>query len=313
MGTTLDNGDLPDVTMATEAQPTGDVQLVALSAASLAALEQVTAALDAASLAALETISVGNFPATQPVSGTVTANAGTGPWPMTDNGGSLTVDGAVDQTDRPAREAGRVRLWDGTDEATVLPRGTVPTAADKGICVVPLNQPRPAYQAVTAEITSGTAIAVARPLQIWHPATLAKDVYILEIGANVGVSHTAGRFAFELSFVSAESATGNVVTAQPLDRGQPASGLSLRSVATAETLTGAVFQRAVQGPSAAATPQGTNYDGVVIYRAKDLDDYSDAILLRNGVAEGLLVRQNILATLTTAPIFSVYVRWVERA
>lgn len=32
---------------------------------------------------------------TQPVSGTVTANAGTGPWPVTDNGGSLTVDGSV--------------------------------------------------------------------------------------------------------------------------------------------------------------------------------------------------------------------------
>ena len=32
---------------------------------------------------------------TQPISGTVTANAGTGPWPITDNGGSLTVDGTV--------------------------------------------------------------------------------------------------------------------------------------------------------------------------------------------------------------------------
>jgi hypothetical protein len=29
---------------------------------------------------------------TQPVSGTVTANAGTGPWPITDNGGSVTTD-----------------------------------------------------------------------------------------------------------------------------------------------------------------------------------------------------------------------------
>ncbi|MCA9333432.1 hypothetical protein KC963_00100 [Candidatus Saccharibacteria bacterium] len=29
------------------------------------------------------------------VTGTVTANAGTGPWPVTDNGGSLTVDGTV--------------------------------------------------------------------------------------------------------------------------------------------------------------------------------------------------------------------------
>lgn len=30
-----------------------------------------------------------------PVSGTVTANVGTGPWPVTDNGGSLTVDGPL--------------------------------------------------------------------------------------------------------------------------------------------------------------------------------------------------------------------------
>lgn len=30
--------------------------------------------------------------ATQPVSGTVTANAGTGPWPVTDNGGNLSID-----------------------------------------------------------------------------------------------------------------------------------------------------------------------------------------------------------------------------
>lgn len=34
----------------------------------------------------------------QPVSGTVTANAGTGPWAVTDNGGSLTVDGTVAAT-----------------------------------------------------------------------------------------------------------------------------------------------------------------------------------------------------------------------
>jgi len=39
---------------------------------------------------------------TQPVSGTVTANAGTGPWPVTDNGGSLTVDGTVTVTQATA-------------------------------------------------------------------------------------------------------------------------------------------------------------------------------------------------------------------
>jgi hypothetical protein len=35
---------------------------------------------------------------TQPVSGTVTANAGTGPFPVSDNGSSLTVDGSVTVT-----------------------------------------------------------------------------------------------------------------------------------------------------------------------------------------------------------------------
>ena len=36
---------------------------------------------------------------TQPVSGTVTANAGTGPFPVSDNGGSLTVDGPLTDTE----------------------------------------------------------------------------------------------------------------------------------------------------------------------------------------------------------------------
>lgn len=67
-------------------------------------------------------VSVSNFPATQnvaitssvevevkndtgnpvPVSGTVTANAGSGPFPVSDNGGSLTVDGTVAVSNFPA-------------------------------------------------------------------------------------------------------------------------------------------------------------------------------------------------------------------
>lgn len=50
------------------------------------------------------TVNIGTIPEVEvkndagnplPVSGTVTANAGTGPWPVTDDGGSLTVDGIV--------------------------------------------------------------------------------------------------------------------------------------------------------------------------------------------------------------------------
>jgi hypothetical protein len=59
MGVTLDNGARPAVDMATAAQPTGEVQVVALDPATLAALETITAI-------------VSNWPATQPVSGPLT-------------------------------------------------------------------------------------------------------------------------------------------------------------------------------------------------------------------------------------------------
>jgi hypothetical protein len=216
--------------------------------------------------------------------------------------------------DSPTREVGRARIWDGTDEATVIPRDTEPTATDKGLAVVPLKTPRPGYQVVTPEITAPTAIGVTRPLQLWHPSSLAKDVFITEIGVNIaGAAITAGRYAWELSFISAESATGTVITPQQMNRGDAASGLTVRQAVTAETLTGQIFQRATSGPMVAATPNITQYDGVVIFRSKDVDAYSDAITLRNGQAEGLLVRLNIIATLTGVAIFTAYCRFIERA
>jgi hypothetical protein len=51
---------------------------------------------------------------TQPVSGTVTANAGTGPFPVSDNAGSLTVDA-------PVATPVAVRLSDGAAFITALP------------------------------------------------------------------------------------------------------------------------------------------------------------------------------------------------
>lgn len=64
---------------------------------------------------------------TQPVSGTVTANAGTGPFPVSDNGGSLTVDGAVAATqsgtwqvvpNRPSQGTGRTQVQAHVSAAT---------------------------------------------------------------------------------------------------------------------------------------------------------------------------------------------------
>lgn len=57
-----------------------------------AASADVLSVQGVASMTALKTDGSG---VTQPVSGTVTANAGSGPWPVTDNSGSLTVDAPV--------------------------------------------------------------------------------------------------------------------------------------------------------------------------------------------------------------------------
>lgn len=61
------------------------------------------------------------FPATQPVSGTVTVNAGVGPWPVTDNGGSLTVDGTFFQATQPV--SGTVTANAGTGPFPVSDNG----------------------------------------------------------------------------------------------------------------------------------------------------------------------------------------------
>lgn len=205
-------------------------------------------------------------------------------------------------------------ISDGTDVATVIPRGSSPTSSDKGLAVMPLYSGRPGYQVVSSEITSATATGVKENLTLWHPNTLAKDVFILEIGVNVRVVQTAGTFAWEMQYISAENGTpgGTTLTAQPLNLGSAASGLTIRQVPTgAPTTTGQIFQRASFPLPAAATPfDGPANMGTILYRAHEPDD---ALQLRASQNEGLRITQNIIATLTTAPIFTVYVRYIERA
>lgn len=63
---------------------------------------------------AANALKVDNSAVTQPVSGTVTANAGTGPFPVSDNAGSLTVDA-------PVATPVAVRLSDGAAFISALP------------------------------------------------------------------------------------------------------------------------------------------------------------------------------------------------
>lgn len=221
----------------------------------------------------------------------------------------------ADVSDRATREVGRTRLWDGTDEATVIARDASPAPTDKGLAVVPLVKHEPGYQVVTTEITSATTTGIKELLTLWHPNTLLKDAFILEIGINFRIVQTAGTFGFELQFISAENATpgGTTLTPQPFNRGDAASGLTVRQVVTgAPTVTGSIFQRATFPLPAAASPMVT-FDGFIVFSCEDRVNYSDAIQLRNGQSEGLRISQDIAAALTTAPIFTAYAKYVERS
>lgn len=270
-------------------------------------------------------VSVSNLPATQPVSGTVAVSNLPATQPVS---GSVNVanfpaiqpvslaTNTPDVTDRATRETGRVRLWDGTDEATIIPRDSASTSTDKGLAVVKLSQHAPGYQTVTTEITSATTTGVKENLTLWHPAASLHNVYIVEIGANLRVVQTVGSFAWEVQYINAENATpgGTTLTGQPLNRGDAASDLIVRQVPTgAPTTTGQVFQRASFPLPAAATPYTGGPEGFIVFRAEDRDNFTDAIQLRSGQAEGLRITQNILAAITTAPVFTLYVKYVERA
>jgi len=89
---------------------------------------------------------------TQPVSGTVTANAGTGPWPITDNGGSITVDGTFWQATQPV--SGTVTANAGT--GTMAVSGPV---TDTQLRATPV----PVSGTVTANAGTGT-LAVSGPV-----------------------------------------------------------------------------------------------------------------------------------------------------
>jgi hypothetical protein len=102
---------------------------------------RVTIATDQAALdVSGATVIVDGSGSTQPVSGTVTADAGTGPWPVTDNSGSLTVDA-------PIGTPVNVQLGDGTTAAAISTAGEVSTS--------------PQGSAVDANNTSVTPLGIA--------------------------------------------------------------------------------------------------------------------------------------------------------
>jgi len=135
---------------------------------------------------------------TVPVSGTVTANAGTGPWPVTDNGGSLTVDA-------PVGTPVFVRLSDGSAAIATLPvsLASVPSHAvtNAGTFAVQADTELPTAAALADATANPTTPVVGAMLEGWNGATWDRlksdttnglDVDVTRVSGVVAVSDNAG-------------------------------------------------------------------------------------------------------------------------
>jgi len=152
--------------------------------------------------------------------------------PVSDGGGSLTVDGTFwqatqpvslatntpDVTDRAAREVGRVRLWDGTDEATIMPLRTAPASTEKVLNVREIPNRLATFNATIATQTPAITIGVKELLALWHASTGTKDIYIVEVwvaGLVTAASTTGGRTTVRISTITTAPTGGVAIT--PVD------------------------------------------------------------------------------------------------
>jgi hypothetical protein len=140
---------------------------------------------------------VGNFPATQAVSGTVTANAGTGPWPVTDNGGSLTVDGTVGVNNFPASQT----VADGGGSLTVdtpqLPGALVGSRLDVNLGAVGAGRGLPIVGSAPAQSTVTWTSATALNTALTYTGLAPYGA--VTIGITVPTTVTAGAVTVETS------------------------------------------------------------------------------------------------------------------
>lgn len=152
------------VSMASAPLPTG-----AATETTLAAISTKTPALGQATMANSSPVAIASNQSAIPVSGTVTANAGTGPFPVSDNGGSLTVDGPLTDTQlRASAVAISGALTDSQLRATAVPVSGPLTDTQLRATAVPVSGTVTANIGTTngvaldATLTGGTQKAIAR-------------------------------------------------------------------------------------------------------------------------------------------------------
>lgn len=310
------------------------------------ATQPVSGPLTDAQLRAVAVPVSGTFwQATQPVSGTITANQG-GSWVLAansgvdigdvtinnaggaaavniqDGGNSITVDGTFwqatqpvslatntpDVTDRATREVGRIRVWDGTDEATILPNRTQPATTEKSLATVDMPFRMPTYHTTTIAIAPAITVGVKELLAIWHAAAGTKDIYITEISVAglVTTAGTAGRSAIRVSTITT-APTGGTEEAKVDLTGAGASDMTnTMRVKTGGGTIGSTFIR----KGVWSTSQAVN--SRVSEALFKVDDLRNAIILRQGSASGISIDiEREVAHTALVDQWYVTVRWLE--
>jgi hypothetical protein len=215
-----------------------------------------------------------------------------------------------DVTDRAAREAGRVRIWDGADEATVIPLRTQPATTEKTIPTFDLPGRLPTYGVTIVTQTPAITVGVKNLLDIWHPSTVTQDIFIVELWATclVTTASTAGRTAIRVSTISAAPTGGTNLTSADLG-GAGASALgtagNLMQVKTGGgTVVSTFIRRLAEFP--------TNPIGRIDIPIFAASNPGNGIILRGGANAGICVDiEREVAHTALVDVWTVGARWLE--
>jgi hypothetical protein len=229
----------------------------------------------------------------------------------TRSAGTLRVTNATDDTydvsDRAAREVGRVRLWDGTDEMTLLPLRTVP-GTEKLVPTFEIPNRLPTYGCTTTTVTPAITIGVKELLAIWHASSSTKDKYIVEITATglvVTASTATGRSALRVSTITSAPTGGTELTKVDISGAGASDMTNTMQVKTGGGAIGSTFIRKL-------TEFATSPIGRIEVPLFQASNPGNGIQLRAGSGVGISIDlERETAHTTLVDVWQVAVRWIE--
>jgi hypothetical protein len=168
---------------------------------------------------------------------------------------------------------------------------------------------RATYSCTTGPIAGATATGTKVLAYLWHPSGVALRYDLLAVNVSqIAGAGPAGAQRLELRKITAENGTPGGTTGNLLahDGSQAASGATVRIAPTgAPTIATGVLA----GGDVPVTIPGNAY--FPPFRSPQLLEYATPYVARASTAEGYVVTQEVVSTLTTAPSFNITWTWAE--